>query len=76
MAVIGKPPRKKGSKGTPPPIQETKANLQKPASNEKVQIHILASPEWKKELQLFAVEHDSNISEVLRTAFEEYKRGK
>jgi len=76
MASIGKPPRKKGSKGTPPPIEATKENLQKPASNEKVQIHILATPEWKKDLQLFAVEHDSNISEVLRTAFELYKKTK
>lgn len=73
MAKIGKPPRK-GSKGTPPPLEETKQNLKKPASNEKVQIHILSTPEWKKELQLFAIENDSNISDVLRTAFEEYKK--
>ena len=75
MAQIGKPPRK-NTKGSPPQLEETKQNLKKPASNEKVQIHILATPEWKKELQLFAIENDSNISDVLRNSFEEYKKNR
>lgn len=75
MVKIAKPTRKKG-KGTAPKMEEAKNNLKKPASNEKSQINFLCTPEWKKELQLFGLENDMNITEVLKEGFELMKNRK
>lgn len=72
MATIT-PPKKKTTKGTPPPAERSSDNLTKAASNELVSINFKVSPEFHREFKTYAVQHDISMVELLQRCFDVYK---
>ena len=70
MAKISKPTRK----GTPPTIEDTKDNLNKTSNSKKVQLKFSVEESFKKEFQIYAIENDMNMSELLKVCFEKIKK--
>ena len=68
------PVKKRKGKGQAPQMEETKNNLTKYASNDKVQINFQVSPELKKEIQMYALENDMSLTAVLIEGFEKLKK--
>ncbi len=67
-------PPKKSKKGTPPPLEDTKNNLEKPASTDYVGMRFSTTPEFRKEYKTFALDNDMTMIEVLQKSFELLKK--
>ncbi|MCG7551597.1 hypothetical protein [Pseudoalteromonas sp. Of7M-16] len=67
-------------KGSPPRSSEDSGvvgnNTEKPASSELVPMNFKVESEFKRDFKTFAVGHDMTMVDVLRAAFELYKRQK
>lgn len=73
MAVNVKDLKKPAGKGTPPAPAETRHNLSKPASGAKVPLQLKIDPELKREYNVYAVEHDIDMSELFATVWRYYR---
>ena len=64
---------KRKGKGTPPPVEETSNNLNKPPSGQKVPLQLNIDPELKREFKVYAAEHDVDMSILFGTVWRYYR---
>ena len=66
-----------GTKGAPPTPAETTANLNKPASSEKVPLQLKLSADLRTDFKVYALERHTTASELFEQvwAFYKEKRG-
>jgi hypothetical protein len=72
MAVITSP-KKKTTKGEPPPADKPSDNLTKAASSENVPLNFKVSTEFHREFKTYAAQHDISMLELLQRCFDTYK---
>ncbi len=72
MATIT-PPKKKTTKGAPPPEQKPSQNLTKAQSGLPVPLNFKVSPEFHREFKTYAAQHDISMLELLERCFKSYK---
>jgi hypothetical protein len=74
MAINAEKLRKPGAgKGTPPPPAVTTTNLSKPPSGGKVPLQLKLEPEVKRDFNVYAVEHDTDMSDLFAVVWKYYK---
>lgn len=84
MAKIEKPTKKQntpsvtdvkiGNKGTPPNMEEQSHNLTKPDSAKSVLINFSATPEFRKELKIYAAELGLTVTQLIMEAIDFHKK--
>lgn len=72
MAVISSP-KKKTTKGEPPPADKPSDNLTKTASGANVPLNFKVSVEFHREFKTYAAQHDITMLELLESCFAFYK---
>ena len=72
MATITSP-KKKTSKGEPPPADRPSDNLTKTASGANVPLNFKVSVEFHREFKTYAAQHDITMLELLYDCFNSYK---
>ena len=75
MANIQSPPKKKGTKGTPPPETNASVNLTK-TSGDYVPLNFKVPAEFKREFKTTAASHDMSMVDMLQTCFQFWKENK
>lgn len=71
MANISPPPRSK--KGSPPPIERTVGNLEKPEPTSLKPLNFKVPASFHREFKSYAVQHDMSMLDLLREGFEAVK---
>jgi hypothetical protein len=84
MAKIEKPNKKGippsvtettvGTKGIPPSIASQSHNLTKPDSSKNVLINFSATPEFRKELKIYAAELGLTVTQLIMEAIDNHKK--
>ena len=74
MAINTEKLRKPGAgKGAPPPATSTTTNLGKPPSGGKASLQLKIDPEVKRAFNVYAVEHDIDMSDLFVNVWRYYK---
>ena len=73
MVELSKLSRSQKGKGAPPPASHAEDNLAKPPSGQKVPLQLKISPELRREFKGYAVERDSEVSELFVRVWQFYK---
>lgn len=75
---MAKPSMKPSRKGAPPSLEASSTvvgnNTSKPESGEKVPLNFRVDPEIRREVRVFAGEHDMGMVDVFLDAWREYKK--
>jgi hypothetical protein len=73
MVELSKLAKLSKGKGAPPPASHSEDNLTKPPSRQKVPLQLKISPELRREFKGYAIERDSEVSELFIRVWEFYK---
>jgi hypothetical protein len=74
MAINAEKLRKPGAgKGAPPAATATTTNLSKPPSGAKVPLQLKLDPDVKRDFNVYAVEHDIDMSDLFVDVWRYYK---
>ena len=74
MAEIAKPQKKKNKKSNPPAANDSAPdNLAKANPEETTYFNMLMPKGLKKEIKLFAMEHDTSMTDILIKSFHFFK---
>ena len=63
----------KNRKGSPPNLNQSSLNLSKKPSGDSDTIFFRVPAEFRREVKVFAAEHDMSLAEIFIRAFEKFK---
>ena len=66
-------PRKKTTKGAPPPASRPSANLTKDEPGKLKPLNFRVTSDFHRDFKLYATLHDMSMHELLMKCYEEYK---
>ena len=73
VSKLKKPTEKRSRFGEPPKVVETKANLEKAPSGEKVPFQVRISAETRREFKAYAAERDLGNNELFEQVWRFYR---